>query len=157
MKDKQVSYASPGADDTHLRPKTGNRYSPRQIAISIENESVWMSWIHYWKNSDYLIVTKKSVQNNGDLIRLDSIADGRFSRPTFLRKPDTPPDIFCSVNVESKLCTLFRYALTWQNNNAFWAMSPYVLPPGLGILIYTKPPNIKFIGGFFSPIDNFFC
>jgi len=103
-------YSSPGADDAYLRPKPAQRFAPRQVAISTYDHCVWLSWIHYDKGEEYLVITKSGCNKETKLQKLSSGDNLLFSKPVFLRKSSSPPDLFCAVR-ERKLTSICRYAM----------------------------------------------
>ena len=58
-------YASPGEDDRYLRPRSGQRYAPRQIAVCQHEEETWVSWIHYVGGKDHLVVGRDWEKGSG--------------------------------------------------------------------------------------------
>ena len=99
---KKAVYSSPGADDTYLRPKAGQRFAPRQIAMCELPDAAWLSWIHYEDAHDHLVVARK----DGTHSALCELAGGprhRFGKPALVATDASAPDVFCAVTAGGSL------------------------------------------------------
>ncbi len=112
---KRVVYASPGADDTYLRPRSGQRFAPQQVAICSQDGYVWLSWIHYYKGNEFLVVTRASCNKKSIPATLSSGDNLLFSKPVLLGKSSSPPDVFCAAREGN-----FTYICHYTMDNGIW-------------------------------------
>ena len=99
---KKAVYSSPGADDTYLRPKAGQRFAPRQIAMCELPDAAWLSWIHYEDAHDHLVVARKDGARNV-LCELAGGPRHRFGKPALMATDASAPDVFCAVKAGGSL------------------------------------------------------
>ena len=99
---KKVVYSGAGADDTFLRPRAGQRFAPRQIAMRQLPDAAWLSWIHYEDAHDHLVVARKRGARSV-LFKLAGGPRHRFGKPALLATDASAPEVFCAVKVGSSL------------------------------------------------------
>ena len=85
MKSTQAFYASPGADDRFLRPKSGGSYAPRQIAVLSQPPYAWLSWIHYRNARDAIVTVRTDRESDGSLCVVDTAEAS--DKPVYFSKP----------------------------------------------------------------------
>lgn len=81
-------YAAPGADETFLRPESGSRWAPREIALCGRPKGSWLSWIHREDGSEYPVAGRDTGAGLADFVKLDD-ANRFYSKPFFIGNADT--------------------------------------------------------------------
>gem|GEM_PF-6572332 len=88
-------YAAPGADDRFLRPRAGDGYAPRQIAMHAGDRDTWLAWVHRRDGNEYLAVSRRRGAVRGRLTAVDRSPG--LAKPAFLDRSGAAPGLFCAA------------------------------------------------------------